>query len=104
MTSREIAIPLDLLCSDDNNLTHVSDASILRMSKKVWPLWQKIGELARQEPRISVPDFSTNPGNYRKPQLVSVKVDNAAAQQFFDFLASAAARRIILASGYATND
>ena len=65
---------------DDNNLTHVSDASILRMSKKVWPLWQKIGELARQEPRISVPDFSTNPGNYRKPQLVSVNGSRSTAQ------------------------
>ena len=65
---------------DDNNLTHVSDASILKMSKKVWPLWQKIGELARQEPRISVPDFTTNPGKFQKQQLVSVKVDNAANQ------------------------
>ena len=61
-------------------LSRLSDESVLRVVKKVWPIWEKIGDLSRSEPRISVPDFSTNPGTVKKLKMITVRVEKESSQ------------------------
>ena len=57
-------------------LSRISDKSAIRLAKKTWPLWEKIGSLSRSELRISTPDFSTNEGKFTPSKMIPVSTSD----------------------------